>query len=96
MTTYIALLQGINVGGHKPVAMADLRDFLTQLRFVEPRTLLQSGNVVFGSNARTAAQLERLLEAEAVRTGSGARASRTASSKGCLAHAARVAIGTRS
>ena len=67
MTTYIALLRGIDVGGHKPVAMAELRDFLTQLRFVEPRTLLQSGNVVFGSNARTAAQLERLLEPEAAR-----------------------------
>ncbi len=67
MTTHVALLRGINVGGHKPVAMAGLRDLLTQLGFVEPRTLLQSGNVVFGSNARTAAQLERMLEAEAAK-----------------------------
>ena len=67
MTTHVALLRGINVGGHKPVAMADLRDLLTQLGFVEPRTLLQSGNVVFGSNARTAAQLERVLDAEAAK-----------------------------
>src|SRR6266850_2666153 len=31
MTTYVALIRGINVGGHKLVVMADLRDFLTQL-----------------------------------------------------------------
>jgi uncharacterized protein (DUF1697 family) len=65
MTTYVALIRGINVGGHKLVAMADLRDFLTQLGFIEPRSLLQSGNLVFRSNARTSAQLERSLEAEA-------------------------------
>ena len=65
MTTYVALLRGINVGGHKPVAMADLRDLLTQLGLADARSLLQSGNLVFGANGRTAAQLERLLEAEA-------------------------------
>ena len=29
MTIYLALLRGINVDGHKQVAMADLRDLLT-------------------------------------------------------------------
>lgn len=64
MTTNIALVRGINVGGHKQVAMADLRDLLTQLGFADPRSLLQSGNLVFRSSRRTSAQLERLLEAE--------------------------------
>jgi uncharacterized protein (DUF1697 family) len=64
MTTYIALLRGINVGGHKPVAMADLRDLLTELGFVKARSLLQSGNLVFRSDRRTGANLEGLLEAE--------------------------------
>ena len=64
MTTHIALLRGINVGGHKMVAMADLRDLLTRLGFADARSLLQSGNLVFRSEKRTAAQLERLLEAE--------------------------------
>lgn len=62
MTTYIALLRGINVGGHKLVAMADLRDLLTQLGLSDVRTLLQSGNLVFRGTARTSAQLKRLLE----------------------------------
>jgi len=64
MTTHLALVRGINVGGHKQVAMADLRDLLTQLGFADPRSLLQSGNLVFRSSRRTTAQLERLLEAE--------------------------------
>ena len=67
MTTYVALLRGINVGGHKPVAMADLHHLLTQLGLADARSLLQSGNLVFGANGRTAARLERLLEAEAAK-----------------------------
>lgn len=65
MTTFIALLRGINVGGHKLVAMSDLRDFLTGLGMADVRSLLQSGNLVFRSDARSPAALERLLEAEA-------------------------------
>lgn len=65
MTTYIALLRAINVGGHKKVAMSGLRNFVEELGFDDVRTLLQTGNLVFRSNARTGASLERLLEAEA-------------------------------
>ncbi|MGH7865619.1 MAG: DUF1697 domain-containing protein [Candidatus Binataceae bacterium] len=64
-TTHIALLRAINVGGHKPVAMSDLRNLLTKLHFSDARSLLQSGNLVFGSKAQTAANIERLLEEEA-------------------------------
>ena len=66
MTTYVALLRGINMGGHKLVAMADLRGLLSRLGFLEPRSLLQSGNLVFGSRGRSSARrMEGLLEAEA-------------------------------
>jgi uncharacterized protein (DUF1697 family) len=64
MTIYLALFRGINVGGHRKVAMAELRDLLTQLGFDNARSLLQSGNLVFRSRWRTTAQLERLLETE--------------------------------
>ena len=67
MTIYLALLRGINVGGHKRVAMADLRELVTELGFVDARSLLQSGNLVFRGDGRTGAQLERALEAEAER-----------------------------
>ena len=65
MTHHIALLRGINVGGHVQVAMADLRDLLTKLGLDDPLSLLQSGNLVFRSTGRTGRQLERLLEVEA-------------------------------
>jgi len=65
MPTYIALLRGINVGGHKKVAMSDLRGLLAELGFDDARTLLQTGNLVFRGNARSGAGLERLLELEA-------------------------------
>ncbi len=67
MTTYIALLRGVNVGGHRPVSMADLRNMLEQLGFSHVQSLLQSGNLIFRSNAKTAAGVERLLESEAER-----------------------------
>ena len=59
------MLRGINLAGHKQVAMADLRDLLTGLGFTDARSLLQSGNLVFRGGNRTGARLERLLEAEA-------------------------------
>ena len=63
-TVHIALLRAINLGSHKAVAMADLRELFTDLGLEDVRTLLQTGNVVFRSDARPPA-LERLLEKEA-------------------------------
>jgi uncharacterized protein (DUF1697 family) len=68
VTSYVGLLRAVNVGGRKPVAMAALRAWLAGLGFEEPRTLLQSGNVVFRGRRLTGARLERLLETEAAKT----------------------------
>ena len=65
MKPCIALVRGINVGGHNLVGMAKLRDFLIAAGFAEVRTLLQSGNVVFQTSLRIDAALETLLEKEA-------------------------------
>ena len=67
MPVHIALLRGINLAGHKPVNMADLRNFVTKLGFVEAQSLLQSGNLVFRNEGPTGAELEHLLEAEAAK-----------------------------
>jgi uncharacterized protein (DUF1697 family) len=64
MTIHIGLLRGVNVGGHGTVAMADLRKCVTELGLTGVQTLLQSGNLVFGSSKRTTAALEQLLEKE--------------------------------
>jgi len=62
MTTYIGLLRAINLGSHNKIAMSDLRDIVTGLGMQDARTLLQSGNVVFRSNLRSATKVEQLLE----------------------------------
>jgi uncharacterized protein (DUF1697 family) len=67
MTTYIALLRGINVGGHEKVAMSDQRAVVEDLGFCDVRSLLQTGNLVFQGDTRSDASLELLLEGEAAK-----------------------------
>lgn len=52
MNTYIALLRGINVSGQKKIPMADLRNLLTEEGFLNVKTYIQSGNVVFQSDLK--------------------------------------------
>jgi len=47
METWIALLRGVNVGGHKKLPMADFRVLLGGLGFADVATYIQSGNAVF-------------------------------------------------
>jgi uncharacterized protein (DUF1697 family) len=65
--THIALLRGINLGGHKKVAMADLRQLVSSLGHADVATYIQSGNVVFSTgqsdNAALAAALEEAIAA---------------------------------
>ena len=49
MTLYLALLRGINVGGHKKIKMADLKSMLTDMGLGRVQTYIQSGNVLFES-----------------------------------------------
>ncbi len=60
---YVAFLRGINVGGHKKVAMADLRACVSALGFENVTTLLNSGNVVFESTATDQPAITRKIEA---------------------------------
>ncbi len=45
-TTVIALLRGINVGGHNKLPMAQLRQVAADVGFIDVRTYIQSGNLV--------------------------------------------------
>lgn len=47
MTTYLALLRGINVGATTQVAMEDLRKLVEALGYGDVRTHLRTGNVIF-------------------------------------------------
>ena len=45
MNTWVALLRGINVGGHRKLPMAELIQLATRAGGVHPRTYIQSGNL---------------------------------------------------
>lgn len=57
MGTLIALLRGVNVGGANRLPMAELRKDLEALGVEHVRTYIQSGNVVFRSDAGDEAAL---------------------------------------
>lgn len=66
MATFIALLRGINVGGNI-LKMDRLRELCARLGAKNPRTYVQSGNVVFeaaGSTREWEAKLEKKLAGE--------------------------------
>lgn len=62
MPTYIALLRGINIGGHKVINMESLRDLFRDAGFEGVRSYIQSGNVLFESRFRSSAKLTDRLE----------------------------------
>ena len=62
MNTYIILLKGINVGGHKKVPMAELRELLTKSGFNNVQTYIQSGNVILQSNIKEVTVIESNIE----------------------------------
>jgi uncharacterized protein (DUF1697 family) len=59
----IALLRGINVGGHRKVGMPALQALFVGLGYGEVQTYIQSGNVAFCADHPDAAQIEAALEA---------------------------------
>jgi len=63
MPTHVALLRGINVGGHNRVAMADLREVVASVGHTDVATYIQSGNVVFTTAGTDTQALAGALEA---------------------------------
>jgi len=62
-TRMIALLRGINVGGHKKVKMADLRNMLGGLGYKNVKTALASGNAAFDTETTDTDTLQTDIEA---------------------------------
>ncbi len=60
-TTWIALLRGVNVGGHNKIAMAELRARCVEAGWENVESYIQSGNLVFSADS-AAADLETRLE----------------------------------
>jgi uncharacterized protein (DUF1697 family) len=66
MPAIVALLRGVNLGGHKKIGMEELRTICCSLDLTDPKTYIQSGNVVFGcpksSSPKLAARIEAAIE----------------------------------
>ena len=62
MTTYIALLRGINVSGQKLIKMAELAELFKSLNLVDVKTYIQSGNIVFKSDVGDKSELRQTIE----------------------------------
>jgi uncharacterized protein (DUF1697 family) len=61
----VALLRGINVGGRNSVGMADLRDAFETAGYQSVSTYIQSGNVLFATDASRGSledEVEAMLE----------------------------------
>ncbi|MEJ2108108.1 MAG: DUF1697 domain-containing protein [Acidiferrobacteraceae bacterium] len=62
LTSYIAMLRGINVGGQKRIRMDDLRALMQGLGYGRVRTYIQSGNLLFEGRKGTARSHEGRIE----------------------------------
>ncbi len=67
MYTFISMLRGINVSGHKPVRMAELKGMYQSLGFADVVTYVQSGNVVFDCPQTDPSHLADGIEGEITR-----------------------------
>lgn len=59
--TYISMLRGINVGGHRKIKMDELKALYESLQLQNVNTYIQSGNVIFQSSIYDCKQLEELI-----------------------------------
>lgn len=70
MTTYVAMLRGINVSGRNKLAMQDLRSLVGSVGAKDVRTYIQSGNAIFTSRRSPASVVEALESALELALGS--------------------------
>jgi uncharacterized protein (DUF1697 family) len=66
MPIYIAMLRGINVGGHNRIKMDQLRSSLEAVGLQQVKTYIQSGNAVFKSATISPAALSRKIEKQII------------------------------
>jgi uncharacterized protein (DUF1697 family) len=62
MPVLISMLRGVNVGGHNKISMQALRALYESLRFEDPRTHVQSGNVIFRTKEKNSIALAKKIQ----------------------------------
>ncbi len=59
---YVALLRGINVGGHRKILKEELTNIFAACGYTDVQTLLASGNVVFAAEEEDESALATTIE----------------------------------
>jgi len=67
MPVVISMLRGVNLGPHNRIKMDDLRALYKSLKFEDPRTYVQSGNVLFRTKGKPSPELAKKIQAAIVR-----------------------------
>lgn len=62
MKRYVALLRGINISGKNKIPMAELKKEFERLGFIEVKTHMNSGNVVFSSGEEDIENITEQIE----------------------------------
>ena len=62
MPVLISMLRGVNLGPHNRIQMEALRAMYESLKLENPRTYVQSGNVIFRTKEKNAAQLASKIQ----------------------------------
>ena len=62
MPVLISMLRAVNVGGHSQIKMEALRALYSSLKFENPQTYVQSGNVIFKTNERDLALIAKHIQ----------------------------------
>jgi uncharacterized protein (DUF1697 family) len=60
MPVLISMLRGVNLGSHNKINMGALRALYEALKFEDPRTYVQSGNVIFRSKEKISPALANI------------------------------------
>jgi uncharacterized protein (DUF1697 family) len=58
----VSMLRGVNVGPHNRIKMDALRALYESLKLEEPRTYVQSGNVIFRTKEKDAGRLAKKIQ----------------------------------
>jgi len=63
MAVLISMLRGVNLGPHNRIKMDELRALYESLKLEDPRSYVQSGNVVFRTKEKNSPQLAKKIQA---------------------------------
>src|SRR6516164_7565717 len=62
MPVLVSMLRGVNLGSHNRIKMDDLRALYESLKLENPRTYVQSGNVIFRTKEKNGPQLAMKIQ----------------------------------